>query len=369
MARIVYGVSGEGSGHAARAGVILAHLAAKGHQVKVASYDRAYRALRERFDVLEIEGLSIGTSDNQVSLVRTFTENLSKLSDGVRSLRAMKSELFERFRPDVAITDFEPMTAHLARHFDVPLATIDNQHAMRYVEFECPPELRKQALVTQNVVRAMVPKPDVSLVTTFHRGPLANRRTFLFAPIVRPEVLALAPQPGERVLVYFTKGFDSCVELLRGTAGQHFVVYGYDRDAREGNLEFKHASGAGFLADLAAAKAVISTAGFSLMSEALHLGKPMLALPMQGQFEQEFNAILLASSGFGANGRACTGETIAEFLRRVPEYAANLRRYARSDNGALTAKLDELLANGASLAREFHARRDELGAAPAASRA
>jgi len=359
--RIVYGVSGEGSGHAARAGVVLAHLVARGHEVKVASYDRGSRALRDQFDVLEIEGLSIGTADNQVSLVKTFTENIAKLSDGVRSLRALKSGLFESFRPDVAITDFEPMTAYLAHHFRVPLVTIDNQHAMRYVEFACPSELRRQALITANVIRSMVPKPDVSLVTTFQRGPLKNRRTFLFAPIVRPAVLALEPTHSEHVLVYFTKGFDSCLDLMRGFEREHFVVYGYDRDAREGNLQFKRASNAGFLADLAAARAVISTAGFSLLSEALHLRKPMLALPMQGQFEQELNALLLDESGYGANGRGCTRETIGAFLERVTDYASNLQGYERSDIGPLLAKIDQLLADGAALARDFRVRRDELG--------
>jgi uncharacterized protein (TIGR00661 family) len=37
----------------------------------------------------------------------------------------------------------------------------------------------------------------------------------------------------------------------------------------------------------------MATAGFTLISEALHLKKPYLALPMIGQFEQAINAVFL----------------------------------------------------------------------------
>jgi uncharacterized protein (TIGR00661 family) len=109
-ARIIYGVSGEGSGHSSRAREILPHLIEQGHTVKVASYDRGYRNLRDEFDVLEIEGLHIRSVENKVSVVQTFADNLSRLSDGVRKLRELR-ELFRSFRPDCVICDFEPMTA------------------------------------------------------------------------------------------------------------------------------------------------------------------------------------------------------------------------------------------------------------------
>lgn len=361
MARIVYGVAGEGSGHASRAAEVLAHLVGQGHEVKVASYDRGHRDLSGRFDVLEIEGLSIKSSNNRISAVRTFTQNLGKVAGGLRSLRAAKRELFDGFQPDVAITDFEPMTAHLARHFGVPLVTIDNQHRMRYMACPCPGGLRKDALITHNVIRALVPKPDVSLVLTFFFGALLNRRTFLYPPILRSEVLALRPTRGEHILVYFTQGFDRALAMLQRFPRERFVVYGYEREGEDGNIVFKPHSSAGFLDDLASAKAVLATAGFTLMSEALHLGKPLLALPMRGQFEQELNALLVEEAGYGRNGRKLTPEAIGDFLYRLPEYEAKLGAHLRSDNSALFAKVDALVADGAALAREMHARRGELG--------
>jgi uncharacterized protein (TIGR00661 family) len=357
MARIVYGVSGEGSGHSIRAREVLLHLERAGHQVKVATYDRGVRNLRERFDVFEIEGLTIASGDNRVSRAKTLTENLRRLPDGFTSARALKRELFEAFEPDCVLTDFEPMTAWLARHADLPLVSIDNQHLVRYVEYPRPEFLANDARVTEAIVRAMIPRPDLAFVTTFWRGPVKNERTLLVPPILRGEVLALEPTPGDHVIVYFTSGFESFLAHLRRITGTRFVVYGQDRDATDGNLEFKRFAGEGFLRDLAACRAVIATAGFTLLTEALHLGKPFLALPMRGQFEQELNAHLLALEGCGMNGREATERTPVEFLGRMPAYAANLAQRPRADNSELFAELDRLLEDDCRGARDRRARR------------
>ncbi|MCL4259129.1 MAG: hypothetical protein KJZ52_00755, partial [Anaerolineales bacterium] len=57
-------------------------------------------------------------------------------------------------------------------------------------------------------------------------------------------------------------------------------------DSVDGNLEFKPRSEEGFVEDLRTARGVVAGGGFSLMSEAVYLGKPMLAMPLLGQFEQ-----------------------------------------------------------------------------------
>ena len=100
--------------------------------------DRGYRNLKDDFRVFETEGLCIASEDNKVSVVRTFTENLKRFPEGHRRLQELRDEVFKQFHPDYVITDFEPMTAYLAHHYDIPLITIDNQHRMRYVEYECP---------------------------------------------------------------------------------------------------------------------------------------------------------------------------------------------------------------------------------------
>ncbi len=353
MARIVYGVSGEGSGHAARAREMLGYLLGSGHDVRAVSYDRGYRDLHQDFRVFETEGLTIETVDNVVSVSQTILENLGRVVEGHRKARELKARLFEEFRPHVVITDFEPMTAYLAHHFELPLISLDNQHRMRYMEFPCPPRLRSSRLATQAVIRAMVPRPDVSLVTTFYFGEVTNDRTFLFPPILRREVREARPGEGEHVLVYLTHGFESFLEVLGSLNRERFFVYGAERAGHPGNMTFKAPSREGFLEDLASAKAVMATAGFTLMTESLHLGKPYLALPMRGQFEQELNALLLEKLGYGRSCSELDGEAVADFLEHLPQYRETLETYPRGDNREIQAKLDALLADAAALAGRY----------------
>lgn len=357
MAKIVYGVSGEGSGHSSRAREMAGHLCDRGHTLRLVSYDRGYVNLKSDFDVFETEGLCIASEDNRVSIVKTFTENIRRLPEGFKSLQELRRKLFLDFRPDCVITDFEPMTAYLANHYSLPLITIDNQHRMRYMEYEVPHRLKMDSRITKNIIRAMVPHPDVSLVTTFVFGETTNDRTFLFPPILRREVLDMRPAAGKHILVYLTAGFESLLDELEHFPRESFFVYGYDRADRVGTATFRPFSKEGFLQDLASAKAVIATAGFTLISEALSLRKPYLALPMQGQFEQELNGFQLEQSGYGKNVSDVTAEAIGDFLYHLPDYAEQLRGYKAHGNDAIKRKLDELLENDCALARRFHEER------------
>lgn len=364
MARIVYGVSGEGSGHSSRARVVLEHLAAAGHTVKVVTYDRGIRNLGNDFDLFETTGLHIASVNNRVSPLKTLTTNLQQLPEGHKKLRELKATVFKGFAPEAVITDFEPMTAYLAHHYDIPLITIDNQHRLRYMAYDYPPAMKNDRNLALGIIRAMVPKPDVSLVTTFYFGALKNRRTFLFPPLLRKQVLDLKSTNEGHILVYLTSGFESFVELLASFPRERFVVYGQGDRGVQGNLTFKAPSTDGFLKDLAACKGVMATAGFTLITEALHLKKPYLALPMAGQFEQAINAVFLEKIACGISLDPVASEGIGNFLYRLPEFDAALAEQPAFDNGPLLAKVDALLANDAEEARRYHRERRTLSEQP-----
>ena len=357
MAKIVYGVSGEGSGHSSRAREMLDHLQQLGHVVKVVSYDRGYRNLKKDFDVFETEGLHIASSDNRVSKVKTFTDNLQRLPQGHKKLNALRRDIFKTFLPDCVITDFEPMCAYLAHHYDLPLISIDNQHRLRYMTYPCPARMQAERRMTVSVIRAMVPRPDVSLVTTFYYGDARNDRTLFFPPILRRETLELQPSSADHTLVYLTSGFESFLKILKSFSRETFLVYGYDRRGQVGNMVFKPFSRDGFLEDFASCKAVMATAGFTLMTEAFYLRKPYLALPMRGQFEQELNAHWLAKLNFGINLRRIRSEAVGNFLYRVPDFKVYLNDYRAVDNSAIKDKLEELLDDNCALARDYQRRR------------
>jgi uncharacterized protein (TIGR00661 family) len=257
----------------------------------------------------------------------------------------------------VVITDFEPMCAYLANHYDLPLITIDNQHRLRYMHYHCPGPLHRDRRLAVNIIRSLVPRPDVSLVTTFYFGLPKNDRTFLFSPLLRSEVRSLRPRTGNHILVYLTSGFESFLELLKAFPRERFIVYGQRDGGPDGNLQFKAPSKEGFLKDLAECKAVMATAGFTLMTEALHLGKPYLALPMSGQFEQAINAVFLEQLKCGVNMHRLSKAGIGDFLYRLPEYEQELLHQQKNTGPSLLHCLDELLADNQAKAKAFHQAR------------
>ena len=357
MAKIVYSLSGEGSGHSSRSREMITHLLKKGHTVKVASYDRGYRNLKDDFDVLEIEGFSIVSEDNKVSVGKTFLQNFTSIFDRYESINELKQKYFKEFKPDCVITDFEPMAAYLANELDVPLMTIDNQHRMRYMDFSYPLEWKADALFIENLIRVMIPRPCISLVTTFYFGKKRNDRTFLFPPILRQAVLDQKPANGGYILVYATSEFKTLIDHIKTYKREKFIVYGFNIDKIEKNLIYKSFSREGFLNDLAGCRAVIATAGFTLMTESFYLGKPVLALPMKGQFEQVLNGLMLDDLKYGRSSLELKREDISAFLYDIPEYSDNLKSYDRKGNDAIKEMLDLMLANDCQLLNSFNEKR------------
>ncbi len=351
MSRIVYGVSGEGSGHTTRAREMLQHLTQQGHEIRVVSYGRGYAALRGQYRCIEIEGLHIVSVDNRVSVWRTVLHNLRRARRAIVSNRSV-TRLFDDFQPDCVITDFEPVTAWMAKLRGLPLISLDNQHRIRFMAHPVPKKMLPDLWLTQMIIALMIPRPDVSLATTLVMGPATNDRTFLFPPILRRDVLDKPVTDAGFHLVYLTSGYDSLMGILHQFPDKRFRVYGQRSAGFDGNITFCDPDPEGFMDDLAACSSVISTAGFNLISESMYLGKPQLVLPIRGQFEQELNAICLAESGYGMCADRASADVLGAFFSRLAQISSVIQgcrngqaeRSTQAANVEITRKLDEVLA-------------------------
>jgi len=353
VSRIVYGVAGEGSGHTSRAREMLRHLLQQGHDVRVVGYDRSYAALKDEFNCLEIEGLHIVSRDNKVSISGTIVHNLRRARRAMQRNKALV-QLFNEFKPDVVISDFEPATAWLANWRRIALISLDNQHRLRYMKFQVPTALLFDKWMTRLIIALMIPRPTVSLATSLVLGESTNAFTRIFPPIVRQEVLDLQPQEKDFHLVYVTSAFESLTGVLKAFPDRTFHVYGHHAETQDQNISYRAFSGQAFVDDLAACRSVIATAGFTLMSEAMCLEKPYLALPMTGQFEQQVNALFLERSGCGMNARRASVQVLQTFFERHAEHKRTLQQFNLSlkaagfpqyGGSAIKSTLDALLAN------------------------
>ena len=342
MANILYGVNGEGAGHSTRAKEVLTHLVANGHNVHVASFDRGLQNLKSQFDVTEIYGFRFAYVNNRVRYKRTIAKNLITVPQAAKSLSRL-NDLIEEWGIDLVITDFEPLTCHLGHRRRLPVISIDNQHCLTNTIVSYPSQYRRDAAAAKLVTNLMTPHAKSYLVISFFNAPIRKRNTFLFSPLLRQEILNATPTEAEHVLVYVTSPAPALAKLLSSVRCP-FIAYGFGREGADGNIFYKKPSLDGFFSDLVSARAIIANSGFSLVTEALHLGKPYLAAPVSHQFEQIFNAYWLEKSGYGAYWEDLNKERVESFLYNLPHYREALAQYPRQGNTALLEKLDQLIA-------------------------
>ena len=84
------------------------------------------------------------------------------------------------------------------------------------------------------------------------------------------------------------------------------------------------------------------------MGECVFLRKPLLAVPLEGQFEQVFNARYLTHLGYGAMARETDAETLSAFLADVPRYQDALSGFSHDGNAGLMEALDQHLDQAAA---------------------
>ena len=348
--KILYGVVGEGMGHATRSVVILRHLVELGtHEIEIVVSGRAHAFLQKAFPQLqvhEIAGLNMIYRDNEVQRRRTAWDFIKKLPAFAENFETM-TRIEEGFRPELVVSDFESFAYFYAKKHDLPVISIDNMQIINRcaLEVEIPDEEQAAFRMAKVVVKAKLPHCDHYLITTFFFPPARKKRTSLHPPILRDTILNSVPSDGDHVLVYQTSdSFRELLPTLQRMPGK-FFVYGLKRDEVLGNVTLKGFSEDGFVRDLASSRAVLAGGGLSLMGEAVQLGKPLLSVPLKGQFEQTLNALYLQKLGYGEYHRELSERAIHEFLERVPEYAGKLSSYARrgDHNRSILDALDELI--------------------------
>jgi uncharacterized protein (TIGR00661 family) len=305
---------------------------------------------RRGFETTEIGGLKMVYRDNRVRKRETAAATILEAPKNLRRNAVVWKHVVAGPRPDVVVTDFDTFTYLLALHFKAPVVSIDNNHAIDRLRqpAEFLRESRADFAIAKAIVAARLPHAWHYLVATFFFPPLQKLGTTLVPPILRKEILAARREPGRHVLVYQTASTNrGLVPLLKKLPGE-FRVYGMGREGHEGNVSLRAFSESGFVEDLRTARAVIASGGFSLMGEAVHLRVPMLAVPLEAQFEQEMNARWLEHLGYGERAATLDADRVAAFLARTDEHAHALQSYTPRDNSMLYACVDECLARAAA---------------------
>ncbi len=324
MAKILYGVAGEGFGHSSRSHLTAKRLQQAGHEVMFAASNKSYKYLKQYFPeaVTPVHGFTFNYQNGAVSLAKTFFSNLAALGAMIKTNYTAFTKTYREFAPDVVITDFEPFTAFWAYLNNIPCISVDHEHFLCKCEFEMPPTSMAARLSSKFVTRFYLTGVHSHIVLNFFKANPINDKVKITGPVVRDELTRYKPtSEGDFIIVYATS--ETCLsgflELAKQFPSQKFHLYGFSIEGARGNCVFKQHNADEFLYDLSRCMGVVATGGFSLISECLYYRKKMFVKPIDKQVEQMINAHHLAKIGGGMCVSSLTKSSLELFIKSLDE--------------------------------------------------
>jgi uncharacterized protein (TIGR00661 family) len=334
MAKIFYSMAGEGRGHATRARALVEMLRHE-HEFTLFAPEMAYALLSKTYEgtnvrVRRLAGLRFHyRASGTLSYAKTVQKSLGYLWRKPRVIGSLCRRL-DRERPDLCITDFEPLLPRAAARCKIPFISFDHQHFLSTVDLSSlPSSLRWKGELLAQFTKWFYRGQRQTIVSSFFMPKLKRgvRNVESIGVLLRPEVRRMTATEGEHLLVYLRRfPHAGLVDALQ-RIGREAYVYGVGELPSQGRVHFRQIDETGFLDHLASCHALICNAGNQLVGEAFHLRKPVLAIPEAGNFEQYINAHYLRLSGGGdwmEPQHVCL-DAIQGFLARHSEFRSAIQ--------------------------------------------
>jgi uncharacterized protein (TIGR00661 family) len=282
--KILFAIQGTGNGHLSRARDIYPELAKYG-DVDVlisgiqADVELPYPVKYKYYGMSFIFGRSGG-----VDLWATASK--LRLRRLIRDVKLLPVEDY-----DLVINDFEPVSAWACKLKKKDCISLSHQCAVLNAHAPAP---KTFDLVGKLVLQRYAP---VTAAYGFHFKPYDKN---IFTPVIRREIRELQPTDEGHYTVYLPAYDDNmlCEHLSKFPEAQWQVFSKHNKGAYTlKNVRVMPINNEAFIRSMAASKGVLCGAGFEGPAEALHLGKKLMVIPMQTQYEQQCNAAALKDIG------------------------------------------------------------------------
>lgn len=296
MKRIIYGVQGEGLGHASRAFSIIEELKNE-YEVHVFTSKDAY-IFFQKLDypyLHKIPCVDFSYSNGKVNYLKSSFKIFNFIYQYLKQKKSIKEKII-KINPVISITDFEPIIPKLS---PVPCISIDNQHKFTHCSLSgLPIKLKFYSILMGIFIKNYIKNQKDIIISTFHydKEKTTTKITNVF---IRKFLKKLSPIKGDYVLVYYKPIMEKIINILSKT-NLKIRVYGkFENYYVKDNVEYLPLSYEKFSKDLSECKALFCTAGNQLLGEARYFGKPIFAIPITNQYEQYVNAFYVKDLGIG----------------------------------------------------------------------
>ena len=282
--KILFAIQGTGNGHLSRARDVYPELA------KYGEVDVLISGIQADVDVpfpvkYKLYGLSFIFGGNGGVDIWATTKK-AKLFKLVKDTRSCPVEDY-----DLVINDFEPVSAWACKSKGLPCISVSHQYAVLHPN---APKPDKKDFVGDMVLRHYVP---VTAGYGFHFKAFGEN---IFTPVIRREIRALKPTNKGHYTVYLPAYDDATlVKNLSCFPGATWEVFSkHNKEPfTSGNVHIKKIDNKAFIESMTSSAGVLCGGGFEGPAEAMFLGKKVMVIPMQAQYEQQCNALGAVAMG------------------------------------------------------------------------
>ncbi len=351
-AKILYGVCGIGMGHTYRQLPLLDSLAAEA-EIVLFAYGESLEFYSKYFaDNANVHIVPVSVPfyvGNAKGLDMDATRRRIQADEkrGIHHWRinmAARNKAYALIgKPDLAISDYCPVTARYAYAHGCPLITIDQQS--KYLAGDYTEELGGTTCLDEvERLRLFFPTAAARIACSFFDVPKsaeAREDVSILPPVIKPAIVdLLARRAGmeqtNSAVVYissqreFVQPLEEVLQVLSAAPEFHFNVYVKElpealAQSASANVKLRRHGDPRFLDHLAECKALISTGGHSLVSEVMFLGIPAYLIPL-AVYEQQVNSHVVGRNGFGVCADNLNVAELRCFLANLDGYAENIRK-------------------------------------------
>ena len=333
MAKFLFIVQGEGRGHLTQAIALQTILKEAQHEVVAVLVGKSHRKIPTFFEeqitapihYFESPNFVKDKDNRKILIGKTILYNTSKLKTFLKSLSEL-NRYYKTYQPDVIINfyDFLAGFYNIFHKNPIPMAVVGHQYFLEHPQFEFPKNhLVDKFLLRQNTKITCV-GAKIKLALSFAPYLKDYKNILVVPPLLRKEVLSLQPEKQDFILCYVNNdGYgDDIIAWHKQNPHIKLECFWDRKNAPEvehyhENLVFHQINDSKFLEKMRTCKAFVTTAGFESVCEAMYLGKPVMMIPVEGQFEQSCNALDAQKAGAGIMSQDFN---ISKLLDYIPKH-------------------------------------------------
>jgi len=282
--KILFGIQGTGNGHISRSKELIKCLSTR-FEVDVLISGNQHEVdigleIGYRYDGLGFTFGKRGGIDYRESIIKASPYKL------IRDIIALPVKNY-----DLVISDFEPITSWASKLRGIPCIAISHQAS--FVSSKIP-RPRHRNYFQELILKWYAPSATAIGVHFLEYDD------FIFQPIIREEIRNTEVEQNGHYTVYlpsYDQEFLSSklrnIDVKWEVFSKHHKGVPYTDD----NVTVFPIGNDEFVKSLCSCEGILCNAGFETPSEALHLGKKLMVIPMKRQYEQECNAEALKRLG------------------------------------------------------------------------